>query len=101
MSGSDLIRDERVECLDHEATATGFRRRFRTTSVTDCESWIEATYDPYARRITVMEHELTAFRTGHAPVENSWRRLSLTLDEAQALNNRLCQLLAEAKAGAA
>lgn len=99
MSAPEFIREKHVERLAFEATDAGFRKVSRITEVTDRETQITATYDPAAQRIVVTERELTAFRTGASPVDYDWRRLSLTLEEARALNARLSRLLAEAQSG--
>lgn len=100
MSGPDLTRDERVEPLHFEATETGSRRSYRSTVVTDRERLIEARFDPKQGRIVVTEIVLTAFRTGVDPVSHPRDALSLTVEEARALNARLSRLLAEAQSEA-
>lgn len=95
MGAHDFTREKRVERLVFEATDAGYRKVSRITEVTDRETQIIASYDPTAQRIVVTERELTAFRTGTSPTEYDWRRLSLTLDEARALNARLSRLLAD------
>ncbi|MGU3475692.1 hypothetical protein [Methylobacterium sp. D48H] len=97
MGAHDFIREKQVERLVFEATDAGFRKVSRITEVTDRETQIIASYDLAAQRIVVTERELTSFRTGATPVEYDWLRLSLTLDEARALNARLSRLLADAQ----
>ena len=99
MSGPELTREKHVERLAFEATDDGCRRVSRTTETIDRETQFIVNFDRAARRIVVTERELAAFRTGLPPSEYDWRRLSLTLDEAQALNARLTRLLAEAQTG--